>query len=182
MRLFVFLCATFLGLTALAQGVNPASAPVPVPAKAASAAAAAKPKATKPAWTELKPEQQAALTPLQAEWPKISETQKRKWLEVSKNYNKLPPEDQTKLHSRMQEWVKLTPQQRAQARLNFSTAKTLTPEEKQKQWQAYQALSPAEKQKLAAKAKDNTPNSAALANKPQNKTLPVSKLQPSPTK
>lgn len=124
------------------------------------------------------PEQKLALTPLQAEWANISETQKRKWLEVSKNFDKLRPHERAKLHSRMKEWVTLSPEQRAQARLNFSTAKTLSPEEKQKQWKAYQALSPADKQKLAANAKDNTPNTAALANKPQNKTLPISKLQP----
>jgi hypothetical protein len=72
----------------------------------------------------------------------------------------------------MHGWVKLSPEQRAQARINFSTAKTLSPEEKQKQWEAYQALSPDEKTQLQAKAKANTPNSAALAAKPQNKVLP----------
>ena len=176
---FVLTGLLLSGIAAIAQTPQSVS-----PERAASSAVnkstkpVAVPKATKPAWTDLKPEQQAALAPLQAEWPKISETQKRKWLEVSKNFGKLQPDEQTKLHGRMREWVALSPQQRAAARLNFSAAKTLTPEEKQKQWQAYQALSPADKQKLAAKAKDSTPNSAALANQSQNKTLPVSKLQP----
>jgi ADP-heptose:LPS heptosyltransferase len=184
MRLFVFLSAALIGTLALGQAPN-ASTPSPTSAASATAKPAktdTKPaavlKITKPAWIDLNPGQQSALSPLKTEWPKISETQKRKWLEISKNFGKLQPDEQTKLHGRMSEWVALSPQQRAAARLNFSVAKTLTPEEKQEQWQAYQALSPAEKQKLAASAKDSTPNSAALANKSQNKALPVSKLQP----
>jgi len=136
------------------------------------------PPQTKPFWNELKPEQQNALNPLQAEWAKISQNQKRKWLEVSKNFSKLTAEDQAKLHSRMSEWVMLSPQQRAQARLNFSATNTLSSEEKQKQWQAYQALSPEERKKLQNNAKANTPNSAALAHKAQTKILPVKKAAP----
>jgi hypothetical protein len=109
---------------------------------------------------------------LQQQWLKMSEAQKRKWLEVSKNHSKFSAEDKVKLQERMHGWVKLSPEQRAQARINFSTAKTLSPEEKQKQWEAYQALSLDEKTQLQAKAKANTPNSAALAAKPQNKVLP----------
>ena len=148
------------------------TAPAPAPAKTSPSKVVKQSKATKPMWAELKPEQQTALAPLQAEWLKMREPQKRKWLEVSKNYSKLSVDDQTKLHTRMTDWVRLSPEQRAQARLNFSVAKTLSPEEKQKQWEAYQALSPDEKTKLQAKAKANTPNSAALAAKPQNKVLP----------
>jgi ADP-heptose:LPS heptosyltransferase len=176
MRLFVLIIAAWMGASAHAQALT-ASAPSSSvkPAKPAVAH-----KVAGSAWADLTPDQQTALAPLQAEWSKINETQKRKWLELSKNFGKLQPDEQAKVHSRMKDWVALSPQQRAQARLNFSAAKTLSPEEKQKQWQAYQALSPADKQQLAAKAKDNTPNSAALANKSQNKTLPVSKLQTLP--
>ena len=166
-RFFSYLTA-FL-MCASAWGAETA----PTPATPTSAAKAVKiSKITKPLWSELKHEQQAALAPLQTEWLKMSETQKRKWLEISKNYGKLSVDDQTKLHTRMKDWVRLSPEQRAQARLNFSVAKTLTPEEKQKQWETYQALSPDEKTKLQAKAKANTPNSSAIAAKPQNKTLP----------
>jgi Protein of unknown function (DUF3106) len=142
------------------------------PAKTLPSKAVKQSKATRPLWVELKPEQQAALAPLQTEWLKMSEIQKRKWLEVSKNYSKLSADDQTKLHTRMTDWVRLSPDERAQARLNFSAAKKLSPEEKQQKWEAYQALSPDEKIKLQAKAKASTPNSAALAAKPQNKVLP----------
>ena len=99
----------------------------------------------------------------------MSEPQKRKWLALSKNYSSLAPEDQATLNSRMNEWVALSPEQRAQARLNFGKTKELsrqlTPEEKKARWEAYQALSPEEKQKLAARASPN-PTGAATAVKP----------------
>jgi hypothetical protein len=113
--------------------------------------------------------QQQALKPLASSWDTVSEAQKRKWLEISKNYPSLSPEEQAVMHSRMNEWVTLSPQQRAQARLNFAKTKELsrqlTPEEKKAKWQTYQALSPEEKQKLAAKAPPK-PTGAATAVKP----------------
>lgn len=122
-----------------------------------------------PLWSELTPGQQRALLPLASDWNGISEAQKRKWLEISNNYRTLTPAKKAKLTSRMKEWVALSPQQRAQARLNFGKTKELsrqlTPEEKKAKWNAYQALSPEEKKKLAAKA-SRKPSGAATAIKP----------------
>lgn len=113
--------------------------------------------------------QQQSLKPLALSWNSISEAQKRKWLEISKNYPTLSIADQATLHSRMNEWVALSPQQRAEARLNFAKTRELsaqlTPEEKKAKWQTYQALSPEEKQKLASKGTPR-PAGAALAVKP----------------
>lgn len=124
---------------------------------------------SRPIWTELTPMQQQALKPLASSWNTINDGQKRKWLEISKNYPSLPPEGQATMHSRMNEWVMLSPQQRAQARLNFGKTRELsgqlTPEEKKAKWETYQALSAEEKQKLAAKASPK-PTGAATAVKP----------------
>lgn len=106
----------------------------------------------KPDWKELTAVQQQSLKPLAANWATMGEVQKRKWIAISKNYPSLPPTEQAKLHSRMTEWVTLTQQQRSQARLNFAETRKIAPTEKTATWQAYQALSPEEKQKLAAKA------------------------------
>lgn len=129
----------------------------------------AKPVASGPSWAELTTLQQQSLQPLALNWNTTSEAQKRKWLEISKNYPSLSAADKATLHSRMNEWVALSPQQRAQARLNFAKTKELstqlTPEEKKAKWQTYQALSPEEKQKLASGAPP-TPAGAALAVKP----------------
>ena len=83
------------------------------------------------------------------------------------------------MHSRMNEWVDMSPQQRAAARLNFAKtkelSKQLTPDEKKAKWETYQALSPEEKAKLAAKATPK-PTGAATAVKP----VPTQKLAVTP--
>ena len=180
--------------------IAPASAPAVVPAPAlpqpvASAAApasraasgratlAAKPSGngnqpTKPLWRELKPAEQIALTPLANTWDTMSVAQKRKWLALSKNYPKLSLDEQVKLHSRMSEWAALSPQQRTQARLSFGATQQLSPDDKKAKWEAYQALSPEEKSKLAAGAAK--PPTTAPAVKPVSPdklaTIPKPKL------
>jgi len=140
------------------------------PSTSASAPILANSSATGPAWSQLMPSQQQTLAPLASSWNSgMSEAQKRKWLEISKNYGELTPQAQATLNSRMNEWVALSPQQRAQARLNFGKtqelSRQLTPEDKKARWEAYQALSPEEKQKLAATASPK-PSGAATAVKP----------------
>ena len=130
-----------------------------------SIAPGARPSEVGPTWKELTPLQQASLKPLAANWSGIGEAQKRKWLAVSKNYPALPAPEQAKLHSRMTEWASLSQQQRSQARLNFAETKKLSPGDQSANWQAYQALSPEDRQKLAAKASPK-PAGAATAVKP----------------
>lgn len=167
--LFLFLGITMASLLAWSPSGFSQTIKSTGPAGAA-ATATAKAATPGPSWSELTPLQQQALAPLASSWnTSMSEAQKRKWLEISKNYTALSPEGQATLNSRMNDWVSLSPQQRAQARLNFGKtkelSKQLTPEEKKAQWEAYQALSPEEKQKLAAKASPK-PTGAATAVKP----------------
>ncbi len=154
--------------TGSAQAVRPAPA-ASTSQKPATPVAQPRPTTSRPVWAELTVQQQQALRPLAPGWDTISEPQKRKWLEISKNYPSLTPEGQLTLHSRMTEWVGMSPQQRAQARLNFAKtkelSKELTPDEKKAKWQSYQALSAEEKQKLAAMAPPK-PTGAATAVKP----------------
>ena len=163
----------FAGLQSLAgstyaQAVKAAASVASAPSKV-TGTTIAKPASTKPTWADLTPMQKTTLQPLASSWPTLSEAQKRKWLEISKNYPTLPPEGQATMHSRMNEWVALSPAQRTEARLNFAKtkelSKQLTPEEKKAKWEIYQALSPVEKQKLAAKATAR-PIGAAPAIKP----------------
>lgn len=122
-----------------------------------------------PAWVELSAAQREVLAPLASAWPSLSESHKRKWLEMARGYRALPPEEQVKMQGRMKEWVALSPQQRTQARLNFAKtkelSKELTAEEKKAKWEAYQSLSTEEKRKLADKAPAR-PVGAAPASKP----------------
>jgi hypothetical protein len=184
---FVAISASMLvaGLTAQAQ--TTATSPIAQPAKTDAKPAnvgkplspgvikTATPIATtesKPLWKELTPAQQASLTPLAANWSTIEEAQKRKWIALSNSYATLPPAEQQKMHSRMAEWASLSQQQRTQARMNFAESNKLAPKEKAEKtasktadWEAYQALSAEDKQKLAAKAAPK-PAGAAMAIKP----------------
>lgn len=166
-------------------------APIAAPASVAPAArnpattASAAPRALPPTaavptlppktWNELSPAQQQALKPLAASWSGIDEAQKRKWLAMSRNFGTMTPTEQAKLHGRMNEWAALSPKQRAQARLNFAETAQVPADEKKATWQAYQALSPEEKRKLAAGA-PALPSGGATAVKP----VPATKLATPP--
>jgi hypothetical protein len=134
------------------------------PATAAKSSGAAK-TSSKPSWQELKPAQQVSLKPLAANWSTMAEAEKRKWIVLAANYSTLTSAEQAKLHSRMTEWSSLSQQQRNQARLNFAGSKRLTPTQKAAKWEAYQALSPEEKKKLAISAPAK-PRGGAVATKP----------------
>ena len=114
--------------------------------------------ATKPAaeqgvrWRDLKPAQQAVLKPLEREWPGIGATHKQKWITLSGDFSKRSPADQARIQERMTEWARLTTQERSQARLNFQEAKQLDPTQRKARWDAYQALSPEQRQRLAERA------------------------------
>jgi hypothetical protein len=132
---------------------------------------------SKPLWQELTPTQKVSLAPLATHWNTLEEAQKRKWIAIASNYPALGEAEKIKMHNRMTEWVSLSNQQRAQARLNFAQSKQLTPTEKTASWEAYQALSPEEKQKLAALAPPKL-TGAAIATKP----VPPQKLAAIPPK
>lgn len=153
---------------------NPATTTSTAPVRALNPAAAV-PTAPPRTWNELSPAQQQALKPLAASWSSIDEAQKRKWLAMSRNFATMTPAEQAKLHGRMNEWAALSPKQRAQARLNFAETAQVPAEEKKATWQAYQALSPEEKRKLAAGAPAQ-PSGGATALKP----VPASKLATPP--
>lgn len=160
--------ATLMGAPA-SKGASSAARPAP----AASAPARDLKSPTRPLWSELTPPQQQALAPLASAWPTISVAQKRKWVVISQSFGQLPAPEQAKLHSRMTEWVALSPQQRTQARLNFAETQLLAPDDKKAKWEAYQALPPEQKRKLAAGAASGakTPATAAAV-----KPVPSQKL------
>jgi len=129
----------------------------------------------RPLWMDLADSQQQALAPLAQLWPTMTEPHKRKWLAVSQNFGQLTAEEQATVQSRMREWAALSPQQRTAARLNYADAKQLLQEDKKAKWEAYQALSPEAKQKLAAQ--QNQPIQGAA---PAIKPVSAAKLTASP--
>lgn len=123
--------------------------------------------ASGPDWKDITPAQSTVLEPLRMQWPTMSALTKRRWLLLADRYPSMDHKEQEKLHSRMNSWASLSAQQRNQARLNFANVKRLSPQELQAKWDEYQALSDAEKQRLAAKAA--VPKGAATAIRPTPK-------------
>jgi hypothetical protein len=105
----------------------------------------------------------------------MTEPHKRKWLAVSQNFGQLSADEQSTVQGRMREWAALSPQQRTAARLNYADAKQLLQEDKKAKWEAYQALSPEAKQKLAAQ--QSQPSQGAA---PAIRPVPAAKLTASP--
>jgi hypothetical protein len=131
--------------------VAPAAPTVTTPAPATKPAPRVRAE-SHPTWNELNAQQQQSLAPLAATWRTLSESHKRKWLALSRNYHRMPPEEQARLHSRMGEWANLSPQQRTIARMNYAATQAVPANDKKAKWEAYQALPPEEKRKLASRA------------------------------
>lgn len=119
-------------------------------------------------WSNLSAQKQQSLLPLQNIWSLLSEKHQRKWLALAQNFPKMSSEDQAKLHSRMVEWAALKPKDRELARLNFAETKKLSAQDRAANWEAYQALSPDERQALADKARSKKAKSGAPSIKTTN--------------
>ena len=169
------LLATFTAQITLGCAILFASEPVNAQTAPATASSTSPSQPGRPLWADLSQSQQQALAPLVKLWPTMSEPHKRKWLVISQNFSQLSAEEQATVQSRMREWAALSPQQRAAARLNFADAKQLLQEDKKAKWEAYQALSPEAKQKLAAQQ-----TQPALGAAPAIKPVPSSKLTAPP--
>jgi hypothetical protein len=118
-----------------------------------------------PTWADLSLAQKKALLPLENLWPTLEINRKRKWLAVAQNFVNMNEASQALAQERMREWAALSPLQRTQARLNFAQTKQLSSDEKLAKWEAFQALSEDEKQKLPS-SRQTTPKGAALTAKP----------------
>lgn len=129
----------------------------------------------RPLWMDLTESQQQALAPLAQQWPTMTEPHKRKWLAISQSFAQLSPEEQATVQGRMRAWAALSPQQRTAARLNYADAQQLLQEDKKAKWEAYQALSPQAKQKLAAQQ-----GQPVLGAAPATKPVPPTKLATPP--
>lgn len=126
-----------------------------------SGAAAAAESGRGPAWTSLTAVQKQALAPLQRDWPTIDPAARQKWLEVAVRFDSMPEAERHRVRVRMTEWTRLTSAERARARLQFQELRQLPAEERAARWQAYQALTPEERQKLAHQARPAAPKSLA---------------------
>ena len=141
---------------AQAEYAGPSTTPLATPAVNGEAAGG-------PAWNELNPAHRKVLAPLANDWNGLDARSKERWIDVAGRYPKMKPDEQQRANQRMGEWAKLTVAQRTQARMNFQEARSLSKEEREARWKAYQALPEEKKRELAAKRVAASPASGASA-------------------
>jgi len=181
------LCA---GLAGAAQALyagpstTPASsaarAPAAPPVVASSAAPIAPGKDTGgPRWAELSAPQKKVLAPLAPDWNGLDSRSKERWVDVAARFPKMPPAEQQRATQRMGEWAHMSVAQRIQARMNFQETRSVSKEEREARWKAYQALPEDKKRELATRAA--APASAAstvVAGPRRRPPPPITSVQP----
>lgn len=103
-------------------------------------------------WSQLSEAQRKALAPLASQWATLAPSSRVKWVEVARRFHQLSPAEQARLQERMASWAALPSDQRGEARLRYQQSRQLPADQRQQKWQAYQALSPEEKQDLSRQA------------------------------
>jgi len=146
-----------------------------------SAAAASSPG--KFAWTSLSAAEKKALQPLQKDWDTLTADRQKKWLEVAARMPIMSDEERSRVGERMAEWARMTPAQRAQARLQFQEVRQWPTGDRQARWEAYLALSEAERAQLAGQAQKSRaakPADATDRESGSNRSEPKTNLIASP--
>ena len=105
-----------------------------------------------PAWSALKKEQRAVLSPLESEWGNFDAQRKAKWLSIANQYPKMGKEEQERIQRRMKTWASLTPEQRQVARENYRDLSKLPQAERhavRQKWDEYRKLPEDERRQFA---------------------------------
>jgi hypothetical protein len=124
------------------------------------ASAGAQPATT---WDRLTEAQRLALTPLQEQWAALPTPQQQKWLALADRLQDRPPAEQARIQDRLRDWAALDTQQRRQARRLFHDTRRWSARELHARWEAYNSLSPAEREALALVAAPAPQRAAAAA-------------------
>jgi hypothetical protein len=114
-------------------------------------ASATRPDAGGPRWNDLSPAHRKVLAPLSGDWNTLDARAKERWIDVAGRFPKMPLDEQQRANQRMVEWAHMTVAQRIQARKNFQEMRSISKEEREARWKAYQALPEEKKRELAAK-------------------------------
>lgn len=105
-----------------------------------------------PQWAELNATQRKVLEPLSGDWDQLDDRSKERWLDVASRFHRMPLDEQGRATQRMVEWSHMTAAQRVQARMNFQESRSVSKEEREARWKAYQALPEEKKRELARRA------------------------------
>ena len=167
-------------LVAAAGFVASAALAGPPEGGAPAVAPAAQPEPGGPAWNELSPAHRKVLAPLAGDWNSYDARSKERWIDVAGRYPKMKPDEQQRANQRIGDWAKLSVAQRTQARANFQEARSLSAEEREARWKAYQALPEEKKRELAAKrvASRASGAGASIVAVHRHVSAPVDTVQP----
>lgn len=105
-----------------------------------------------PMWRSLTAQQRRVLSPLAPQWETMDETAREKWLNVANRFDRLPASEQQRVRDRIKQWSNLPSDKRGEARLRFQQSRQLSAEERQRKWEAYQALPAEERDELTRQA------------------------------
>lgn len=150
----------------------------------ASGSAAVASSSGKFKWASLSAAEKKALQPLQKDWDTLTADRQKKWLEVAARMPIMSDEERGRVGERMAEWARMTPAQRAQARLQFQEVRQWPMEDRQARWEAYLALSEAERAQLAGQAQRSgatKPADASERESRSNRSEPKTNLISTPT-
>ena len=114
-----------------------------------------------PRFADLPSDQRSVLKPLEKQWPEINNEGKQKWIRIAGQFAGLSPDERGRIQTRMSEWSRLSPSERGQVRMQFQEATKAAPQNRQAQWEAYQALPAEQKRQLASRAASVPNNSLA---------------------
>jgi hypothetical protein len=142
------------GTQSAVSAPGPASAAPPVQPTPSASHRSGKPAAVAEAtgWKALTPAQREALAPLEHDWPSIDPPRRTKWIAIADKFPSMSIADRQRVQERMRDWARLSPIERTQARLLFTEAKQLSPQERQSRWEAYLALPPERRDALLSRA------------------------------
>lgn len=122
-------------------------------------------------WNDLSTVQKKILITLENDWSTLSVEQRIKWIQLANRYDDLTESEKERLSSRMADWAKLSINKRRFARQNYLKSLSISNERKLEAWEAYQQLSPEEKQKLLEKASEKSKQKKpSLVNSPSLKS------------
>ena len=91
------------------------------------------------AWTTLTPIEQGTLQPLQGQWANLDAAAKAHWIQIADRLHGRPSRAVARAAQHMAAWQKLSPAEQAQARLHYKLASRLSPAERERRWETYQA-------------------------------------------
>lgn len=91
------------------------------------------------AWAALTPVEQGTLQPLQGQWATLDAAAKAHWIQVADRLHGRPSRAVARAAQHMAAWQKLSPAEQAQARLHYKLASRLSPAERERRWETYQA-------------------------------------------